>query len=231
MIELLTAGLGDTPVPYLEALELQRKIHAEVAAGTRTDTLILLEHPSVYTAGKRTAIEELPTDDTPVIPVDRGGKITWHGPGQLVGYPIFRLDEPLDVVAHVRRLETALINLLTDFSISGVRVDGRSGVWVGSPGIENKIAAIGVRVENRVTRHGFALNCNNSLAPYEKIIACGIKDAGITTISREIDRNVTTEEVSQLLGEHFDIVHFHNIINAPSTTDQAEIVDELAVIR
>ncbi len=160
MLDFVVAGLSANSVPYIEGLDLQRAVHRAVVAGERPDTVILLEHPSVYTAGKRTAPDERPTDGTPVIDVDRGGKITWHGPGQLVGYPILRLAEPIDVVGYVRRLEGILIDVLVDLGVDGRRVDGRSGVWVGEPGRENKIAAIGIRVADGVTMHGFALNCS-----------------------------------------------------------------------
>ncbi|ANJ27079.1 lipoyl(octanoyl) transferase LipB [Agromyces aureus] len=190
MLDFVVAGLSANSVPYIEGLDLQRAVHRAVVAGSRPDTVLLLEHPSVYTAGKRTAPDERPTDGTPVIDVDRGGKITWHGPGQLVGYPILHLDEPVDVVGYVRRLEAILIRVLADLGVDGRRVDGRSGVWVGPPGLENKIAAIGIRVAEGVTSHGFALNCSNSLEPYARIVACGIRDAGVTTVSRELGREV-----------------------------------------
>ncbi|MDQ2698632.1 MAG: lipoyl(octanoyl) transferase LipB [Actinomycetota bacterium] len=203
MLDFVVAGLSANSVPYIEGLDLQRAVHRAVVRGERPDTVILLEHPSVYTAGKRTAPEERPTDGTPVIDVDRGGKITWHGPGQLVGYPILRLSEPVDVVAYVRRLEGILIAVLAELGVEGRRVDGRSGVWVGPPTRENKIAAIGIRVADGVTMHGFALNCSNSLDPYEKIVACGIRDAGITTISRELGYDVTPDELVELVTRHF----------------------------
>jgi lipoyl(octanoyl) transferase len=203
MLDFVVAGLSANSVPYIEGLDLQRAVHRAVVRGERPDTVILLEHPSVYTAGKRTAPEERPTDGTPVIDVDRGGKITWHGPGQLVGYPILRLSEPVDVVAYVRRLEGILIAVLAELGIDGRRVDGRSGVWVGPTGRENKIAAIGIRVADGVTMHGFALNCSNSLDPYEKIVACGIRDAGITTISRELGYDVTPDDLVELVTRHF----------------------------
>ncbi len=203
MLDFVVAGLSANSVPYIEGLDLQRTVHRAVVRGERPDTVILLEHPSVYTAGKRTAPEERPTDGTPVIDVDRGGKITWHGPGQLVGYPILRLEEPIDVVGYVRRLEGLLIDVLDDFGVDGRRVDGRSGVWVGRPGAENKIAAIGIRVEAGVTMHGFALNCSNSLDPYGKIVACGIRDAGVTTMSRELGRTVTPTDLVAPVTERF----------------------------
>jgi lipoyl(octanoyl) transferase len=173
-------------------------VHAEVASGRAPDTVILLEHPSVYTAGKRTEPYERPTDGTPVIDVDRGGKITWHGPGQLVGYPIVRLADPVDVVAYVRRLEGMLIDVLAEFGIPGQRVEGRSGVWLvdSDRPSGDKIAAIGIRVAEGVTMHGFALNCSNSFDAYETIVACGLADAGVTSISRELQRRGLGREVT-----------------------------------
>ncbi|HSP75747.1 MAG TPA: lipoyl(octanoyl) transferase LipB [Cryobacterium sp.] len=195
MLDFVVAGLSANSVPYVEGLELQRAVHRSVVSGERPDTVIFLEHPSVYTAGKRTAPEERPTDGTPVIDADRGGKITWHGPGQLIGYPILLLREPVDVVGYVRVLEGILIDALLGFGIVGCRVPGRSGVWVGPEGKEDKIAAIGIRVAEGVTMHGFALNCNNSLEPYDHIIACGIKDAGVTTLSRLVGHDVDPAEL------------------------------------
>lgn len=203
MLDFVVAGLSANSVPYIEGLDLQRAVHRAVVRGERPDTVILLEHPSVYTAGKRTAPDERPTDGTPVIDVDRGGKITWHGPGQLVGYPILRLAEPVDVVGYVRRLEGILIDVLAELGVEGRRVEGRSGVWVGEPGRESKVAAIGIRVADGVTMHGFALNCSNSLAPYEKIVACGIRDAGVTTITRELGYEVTPEDLVAPITQRF----------------------------
>jgi len=203
VIDFVVAGLSANSVPYVEGLDLQRAVHRSVVSGERADTVIFLEHPAVYTAGKRTEPEERPTDGTPVFDTDRGGKITWHGPGQLVGYPILRLAEPVDVVGHVRRLEGILIDVLVAFGIEGVRVPGRSGVWVGPTGQEDKIAAIGIRVAQGVTMHGFALNCSNSLEPYDSIIACGIKDAGVTTMSRVLGRTVHTSELIEPIKSRF----------------------------
>jgi lipoyl(octanoyl) transferase len=203
MLDFVVAGLSANSVPYIEGLDLQRAVHRAVVGGERPDTVILLEHPSVYTAGKRTAPEERPTDGTTVIDVDRGGKITWHGPGQLVGYPILRLVEPIDVVGYVRRLEGILIDVLAELGVEGRRVEGRSGVWVGPAGLENKIAAIGIRVADGVTMHGFALNCSNSLEPYERIVACGIRDAGVTTITRELGYDVTPEDLVAPITQRF----------------------------
>ncbi len=191
MPEFLTAGLDPDFVPYLEGLALQRTIHKEVVQGTRPDTCILLEHEGVYTAGKRTEDSERPDDGTEVIDVDRGGKITWHGPGQLVGYPIMTLPNPIDVVGYVRWLEQILIDVCADFGLETERVEGRSGVWAPVGGTHLKIAAIGIRVADHTTMHGFALNCSNSLDPYDTIIACGIKDAGTSTISALTGKLVT----------------------------------------
>ena len=191
MPEFLTAGLDPNFVPYLEGLSLQRAIHREVAQGVRPDTCILLEHVSTYTAGKRTEDSERPTDGTEVIDVDRGGKITWHGPGQLVGYPIMTLPNPIDVVGYVRWLEQVLIDVCADFGLATERVEGRSGVWAPIAGTHVKIAAIGIRVAEHTTMHGFALNCSNSLEPYDTIVACGIKDASSSTISALTGKLVT----------------------------------------
>lgn len=197
MPEFLHAGLDPQFVPYLDGLALQRSIHKEVAAGTRPDTCILLEHVSTYTAGKRTEDSERPTDGTEVIDVDRGGKITWHGPGQLVGYPIMKLPDPIDVVGYVRYLEQVLIDVCGDFGLVTERVQGRSGVWAPVGQTHVKIAAIGIRVAEHTTMHGFALNCSNSLEPYETIVACGIKDAGTSTISALTGKLVTPEMAAE----------------------------------
>lgn len=195
MLDIHHAGLAPHYVPYLDGWAHQRRIHADVVAGTRPDTLLLLEHEAVYTAGKRTEPHERPDDGTPVIDVDRGGKITWHGPGQLVGYPIVRLPEPIDVVAHVRRLEGLLIDALEAFGVEGFRVDGRSGVWVRRPLGVDKIAAIGVRVEKGTTMHGFAVNCDNTLAAFRRIVPCGISDAGVTTVSEVVGADVSPADL------------------------------------
>ena len=203
MLDILTPGLAPDYVPYLDGWDLQRKVHAEVVAGERPDTLLLLEHEAVYTAGKRTEPQERPQDGTPVVDVDRGGKITWHGPGQLVGYPIVRLPEPMDVVAHVRRLERLIIDVLRPYGIEGYQVEGRSGVWVRRPLSEDKVAAIGVRVQQGVTMHGFAINCNNTLSGFSGIIPCGITDAGVTTISEIIGRDVAPADIIQAVADAF----------------------------
>lgn len=203
MLDIQTPGLAPDYVPYLDGWELQRSIHHEVVAGTRPDTLLLLEHEAVYTAGKRTEPHERPQDGTPVVDVDRGGKITWHGPGQLVGYPIVHLPEPMDVVAHVRRLERLLISILKPLGVDGYQVDGRSGVWVRRPLSEDKVAAIGVRVQQGVTMHGFAINCDNSLAGFRGIIPCGITDAGVTTVSEVIGADVRPADILQAVSDAF----------------------------
>ncbi|MCW2741643.1 MAG: lipB [Blastococcus sp.] len=191
-LQIVRAGL----VPYEEAWEMQRQVHARRLAGEGPDTLVLLQHPSVYTAGKRTQPHERPFDGTPVIDVDRGGKITWHGPGQLVGYPIVALPDPLDVVAYVRRLEEALIAVCAGFGLATGRVDGRSGVWVAADGPlpERKVAAIGVRVARGVTMHGFALNCDPDMSAFANMVPCGIPDAGVTSLSAELGRDITVAD-------------------------------------
>ena len=211
MLDIQTVGLAPAFVPYQEGWALQRSIHAEVVAGDRRDTLLLVEHEPVFTAGARTARHERPTDGTPVVDVDRGGKITWHGPGQLVGYPIVRLPEPVDVVAHVRRLEQILIDVLATYDVDGYRVDGRSGVWVRRPLSEDKIAAIGVRVQRGVTMHGFALNCDNSLAPFSQIVPCGISDAGVTTLSEVLGRDVSPTDVVQRVASAFQTAYAEEV--------------------
>ena len=183
MPEFLIAGFDPEFVAYNKGLELQRQIHKEVVAKERPDTVILLEHSSVYTAGKRTEDSERPDDGTEVIEVDRGGKLTWHGPGQLVGYPIMKLPEPFDVVGYVRFLEQVLIDVCSDFGLATERVAGRSGVWAKVRDEHLKVAAIGIRVSERVAMHGFALNCSNSMEAYEHIVACGIDDAGTSSIT------------------------------------------------
>lgn len=182
---------------YQEALDLQRSIHAHVAQNQRENTVIFLQHHSVYTAGKRTTTSERPLDGTPVIDVDRGGKITWHGPGQLVGYPIVRLAKPTELVGFVRELETALIKFCASFGIQTERIAGRSGVWVRDEKGERKIAAIGIRVAQGVTMHGFALNVNPDLTAFSRIVPCGISDASVTSMELELGKKITCTEVLQ----------------------------------
>jgi lipoyl(octanoyl) transferase len=231
-------GFGDDAVEYQEAWQEQRRVHAARFADEVPDTCLLMEHPAVYTAGRRTEDSERPLDGTPVIDVDRGGKITWHGPGQLVGYPILKLPRPVDVIAHVRRLEEALIRACADFGLETTRVEGRSGVWVlgevrerpalggleldfaprphdeedeefdprlsgpeyapsnaGQRGEDRKLAAIGIRIAKGVTMHGFALNCDPDNTWFDRIVPCGIRDAGVTSLSNELGRRVTVAEV------------------------------------
>jgi lipoyl(octanoyl) transferase len=183
-------------VPYADAWRLQQALHAQVVAGAE-DVTLLLEHEPVYTAGKRTEAWERPLDGTPVVDVDRGGKITWHGPGQITGYPILRLADPVDVVDYVRRLEQLLIDVCADLGLDACRVEGRSGVWTTDGA--RKIAAIGIRVARGVTMHGFALNCDPDLSAYDRIVACGITDATVTSLSKELQRDVTVAEVLPLL--------------------------------
>ena len=187
---------------YQQAWQLQRALHADVVKGVLENTLVLLEHPSVYTAGRRTEEFERPVDGTDVIDVDRGGRITWHGPGQLVGYPIIKLSEPTEVVGFVREIESALINVCVELGIKAVRVEGRSGVWVVDSQGDRKIAAIGVRVAKGVTMHGFALNVNPDLKAYDKIVACGIRDAQVTSLQRELQREISVDEISNSVEAH-----------------------------
>ncbi len=184
---------------YEQAWELQRALHAQRAVDEISDTLLLLEHPSVYTAGRRTLAEERPFDGTPVIDVDRGGKITWHGPGQLVGYPLVKLPDPIDVVAYVRALEVALIAACRSLGLETVQVAGRSGVW--TPDGERKVAAIGVRVGRGVTMHGFALNCDPDLAAFDRIVPCGIRDASVTSLSRELGKLVSIGDAAPVVEQ------------------------------
>ena len=197
-----TVGLAPDFVDYEAAWQLQRIVHGEVSKHLRDETVLLLEHASVFTAGKRTEESERPTDGTPVIDVDRGGKITWHGPGQLVGYPIMRLPDPIDVVGYVRWLEQVLIDSIAEFGVAGQRVGGRSGVWVEVDGQFEKVAAIGIRVAEKTTMHGFALNCNNSLDPYDTIVACGIRDAKTTTLQQLTGKDITPAMAAEVVKRH-----------------------------
>ena len=196
-LRLVRAGTGGERIDYERAWTTQREVHEQVVAGTAPDTVLLLEHPPVYTAGRRTASYERPVDGTPVVDVDRGGRITWHGPGQLVGYPVVRLAEPIDVVLYVRRLEEVLIGTCADLGLTTVRVEGRSGVWLpkATGRRPRKVASIGVRVARGVTTHGFALNCDPDLSWFAKIVPCGIDDADMTSLSVELGRQVTVAEV------------------------------------
>ncbi len=202
---VVRAGVVDYDVAWDE----QRRLHEAVVTGTSPDTVLLLEHPSVYTAGRLTDAWDRPTDGTPVVDVDRGGKITWHGPGQIVGYPIVRLPgtaerHSVDVVAYVRRLEQMLIDVCIEVGVAATRIKGRTGVWVPSDdrGPDRKVAAIGVRVARGVTLHGFALNCDCDLSAFDKIVPCGIRDAAVTSLSAELTRDVTVSEVLPIVERH-----------------------------
>lgn len=196
-------------VDYTSTWELQAELAQEIANGSRPDTLLLLEHPATYTAGKRTEESDRPTNGLPVVDVDRGGRITWHGPGQLVAYPLIKLADPVDVVDYVRRLEEALIATCKDLGLEGTgRIEGRSGVWLRA-GVVNgvleparKIAAIGIRITQGVTMHGISLNCNNEMDFYEHIVPCGLADAGVTTLSKELSKDVTVSAAQPLLERH-----------------------------
>ncbi|GIJ25466.1 octanoyltransferase [Micromonospora qiuiae] len=189
---------------YSAAWDEQRRLHEAVVSGERGDTVLLLEHPSVYTAGKRTEPWDRPVDGTPVIDVDRGGKITWHGPGQLVGYPILRLPDPVDVVAYVRRVEQLLIDVCAEFGLAAGRIEGRSGVWVPADdrGPARKVAAIGIRVAREVTLHGFSINCDCDLTYFDRIVPCGIRDAGVTSLTAELGRPITVADVLPVVDRH-----------------------------
>ena len=189
-------------VEYQKAWESQRAIHQDVVDGKRPNTLLLLEHPSVFTAGRRTDDSERPTDGTPVIDVDRGGRITWHGPGQLVGYPIVKLLKPTELVGFVREIEAGLIAVCSDLGLGTQRIDGRSGVWVRDKQGDRKIAAIGIRVAKGVTMHGFALNVNPDLSAFKTIVPCGISDADVTSLEIELQRVITIDEVAPLVERH-----------------------------
>jgi lipoyl(octanoyl) transferase len=206
-LEFLYVGLGSEHVDYLLGWDLQRRIHAEVAASERPGTVLLLEHASVYTAGKRTEPGDRPVDGTPVVEVDRGGKITWHGPGQLVGYPIVRLPEAVGVVDYVRRLEEAMIRAFADLDLATGRVPGRSGVWLSADRTrpERKLAAIGVRVAAGTTMHGFAINVDPDLDRFATIVPCGIADAGVTSLAAELDGPVPSlATMAHVLRPHLE---------------------------
>jgi len=212
-------GFGENRIEYEHAWAMQRDLHARVVAGEAPDTVLLLEHPPVYTAGRRTHPADRPFDGTPVIDVDRGGRITWHGPGQIVGYPIVKLASPVDVVAYVRRLEEALIRVCDDLGVLAGRVEGRSGVWIAAdeqPGgrRERKVGAIGVRVAQGVTMHGFALNCDPDLSWFSRIVPCGIPDADVTSLSAELGRDVTVDEALPLVEKRLDEVGLPEAVSA-----------------
>jgi lipoyl(octanoyl) transferase len=197
-------GTGPGPVEYVQAWDVQRRVHADVASFARDNTVLLLEHEPVYTAGRQTADWERPTTGAPVVDVDRGGRITWHGPQQLVGYPILRLVRPIDVVHMVRRLEETIMAVCAEVGLRTVQVEGRSGVWVPADdrGPERKVCAIGLRVSRTVTMHGFALNCSNDLSAADPIVPCGIQDAGVTSLSAELGRTVAVSDVLDIAERH-----------------------------
>ena len=205
-MEFMPLDVGRRHVPYQEAWDLQRAVHADVVAGVRPDTVLLVEHAGVYTAGRRTAAWDRPVDGTPVVDVDRGGRITWHGPGQLVAYPIVRLAEPVDVIAYVRALEQAVIEVAAQVGLPTERAEGRSGVWLprGDRERPRKLAAIGVRVARGVTMHGLALNCDCGLAEFDRIVPCGLPDADATSLTAELGRPVTVVEAEPLLRSALD---------------------------
>ena len=197
--ELIIQNWG-SDVEYLSAWDKQRELHHKIVTENHPDVAVLLEHQNVYTAGRSTKPEDRPTYSSPVFDIDRGGRITWHGPGQIVCYPIMKLDDPVDVVAHVRRLELLIMNVCSKLGLETTQIDGRSGVWVKGNGLpDKKIAAIGIRVAKKATMHGFALNCNNSLDAFRNIVPCGIGDADVTTISLELGRDVSVAEVTPLI--------------------------------
>jgi lipoyl(octanoyl) transferase len=201
MPDFQRVGLDPDFVDYRSGMEMQLMVHREVASNQRENTVLLLEHKSVYTAGKRTEKHELPDDGSEFIETNRGGKITWHGPGQLIGYPIMHLPQPIDVVGYVRWLEGVLIGVAADFGVFGERVEGRTGVWVNTPEGFQKLAAIGIRVSEKVTMHGFALNCNNSLKPFDHIVACGIDDAKATTLSKLTGIDISPAQAATLIEQ------------------------------
>ncbi|WP_311209312.1 MULTISPECIES: lipoyl(octanoyl) transferase LipB [unclassified Aeromicrobium] len=203
-LEIIDDWYGERALDYEAAWELQRELHAQRVAGEIDDTALFLEHPAVYTAGKRTEPHERPFDGTPVVDVDRGGKITFHGPGQLVGYPITKLPSHVLVVDYVRRVEEALIRAVADLGVATGRVQGRSGVWLSADarGPERKVAAIGIRVTRGVTMHGFSLNADVDLDWYDRFVPCGIADAGVTTLSKELGRDVTVPEAAAAVRSH-----------------------------
>ena len=189
-------------VEFKQSWDKQRELHHKIVSENHPNTVVLLEHQNVYTAGRSTKPEDRPIDSSPVFDIDRGGRITWHGPGQIVCYPIIKLDDPVDVVAHVRRLELLIMNVCSKLGLETTQIEGRSGVWVKGNGfLDKKIAAIGIRVAKKATMHGFALNCNNSLDAFRKIVPCGIADSDVTTLSLELGRDVSVAEVTSLVEQ------------------------------
>lgn len=225
--DLVYAWLGDVPVPYHQGWDLQRRLHQDRVAEQVVDTVLFLEHEPVYTAGKRTGRWDRPITDpgAPVVDIDRGGKITWHGPGQLTVYPIVKLPDPVDVIAYVRILEEAVIRTIAEYGLTGRRIEGRSGVWLDPDPerglIERKIAAIGCRIARGVGMHGLALNCDNDMSWFDRIVPCGISDAGVTSLTAELGRDVTVVEVRPLLERHLaDVLGADGF----SHTDGAELL-------
>ena len=202
--EILIQNWGND-VEFKQAWDRQSEIHHKIVSENHPNTVVLLEHQNVFTAGRSTKPEDRPMDSSPVFDIDRGGRITWHGPGQIVCYPIIKLDDPVDVVAHVRRLELLIMNVCSKLGLETTQIEGRSGVWVKGNGfLDKKIAAIGIRVAKKVTMHGFALNCNNSLDGFRKIVPCGIADSDVTTLSLELGREVSVAEVTHLVEEEIN---------------------------
>lgn len=231
--EIQNLDVGTAFQDYGELWQLQRELHAEVVSGARSDVFLLLEHEPVFTAGRRTEDSDLPSDGAPVIEVDRGGRITWHGPGQLVCYAITRLPQPLDVVAHVRRLEQLMIRVCADFGITAYTIEGRSGVWVDShkdsPSTPNKIGAVGVRVAQGVTLHGLSLNVNCDLTWAQNIVPCGISDAGVTSLSRELGIDITTAEVVGHVIDH--LASFWSVDPSPDSEPTSVAPTATAALR
>lgn len=204
-LEFSTLGLAPDFVDYMKGWEIQRELHDKVVAAEAPSTVLLLEHAAVYTAGKLTEDHERPFDGTPVVAVDRGGKLTWHGPGQLIAYPILKLKNRSGIRDYVERLEAVMIAVMADYGIKAERIKGRAGVWIkaDSKGPDRKIAAIGIRVLDGVTMHGIAINCSNDLSPYAQIIACGITDAGVTTMSLEAGTTIAPADIADRVVEEF----------------------------
>ncbi|UYM07944.1 lipoyl(octanoyl) transferase LipB [Solicola gregarius] len=224
-LQIRYGGFGDNAVDYASAWETQRRLHEQRVADEIGDVALFVEHPPVYTAGKRTNPLDRPTDGTPVVEVDRGGSVTFHGPGQLVGYPIAKLPSHVYVVDYVRRVEEALIRAVGDLGIACGRVKGRSGVWIPADGRgdERKVAAIGVRVAGKVTMHGFALNCDVDLAWYDRFVPCGIRDAGVTSLTQELGRRVSVDEAARLVEPHLhDLLSWRPYDRSPVIAATAE---------
>ena len=215
-LEFSRLGLAPDFVDYMEGWDVQRELHGKVVASEAPSTVLILEHAAVYTAGKLTEDHERPLDGTPVVAVDRGGMLTWHGPGQLIAYPILKLKNRAGIRDYVERLEAVMISVMADYGINAERIKGRAGVWIkaDSKGPDRKIAAIGIRVLEGVTMHGVAINCNNDLAPYAQIIACGISDASVTTMSIETGRTITPGDIADRFVEEFR-KHEEALVSSP----------------